>query len=52
MAEVVPAILKDPYVELDLVEVDKVPLRKAPGNVGIVDVELHLRKVLREIWST
>ena len=42
MAEVKAAILEnedvDSYVNVDFMEEDRVPLRKAPGNVGIVDV--------------
>jgi len=42
VAEVVVAILEDedvdPYVDVDLIEVDIVPLRRAPGNIGIVDI--------------
>ena len=45
MAELVAAILEDEDVDpldvdVDLMEADRVPLRKIPSNVGIVDVEI------------
>ena len=42
VTEAVAAILEDenvdPYVDVDLMETDRVHLRKTPDNVGIVDV--------------
>ena len=45
---------KDVYsleVDMDLMEADRVPLRKAPSNVGIVDVAITSPKVLGDIWT-
>jgi len=43
VAEVVVAILEDLNsleVDVDLMKADRVPLRKTPDNVGIVDVAI------------
>ena len=52
MAEVVVAILEDedvdPYVDVDLIEADIVPLRKASGNIGIVDIVIAS---LKKCWE-
>ena len=51
MEGVVAAILEDkdvdPYMDMDLTEADKVPPRKAPDNVGIVDVVITSPKSAR-----
>jgi len=39
-------------LDVDLMEVGIVLLRKAPGNVGIVNIITTSPKVLGEIWTT
>ena len=39
-------------VDMAHMETDRVPLRKDPGNVGIVDAVITSPRSVREIWST
>ena len=39
-------------VDVDLMEADRVPLRKGPDKVGIVDVAITFPKSVGEIWMS